>query len=459
MYSIEGKHILIAGLGKSGRSAIEFCRSRGASRISVSDTAIRPDDATLLAEQGVTCEFGGHTRDFCHAADLILLSPGVPHDLPVFTEAKAKGIPVVGELALAPHYLKTRVIAVTGTNGKTTVTTLIGELLQASGLKVFVGGNIGTPLTDYLMTGQEMDWLVLEVSSFQLDTAGLFRPNIGLLLNISPDHLDRYPSYNDYVLSKVHLFAHQGPDDISIINAQDPDTARLIDKTKTLRSGWEPRRCLTFGKNLDGRIGAELHGTSVRLIGDWQIDPDDVYELNATQLSTSPNLENAAAAILAARGAGCQPAGIKHGLASFSPLPHRMTLTAEIHGVRYINDSKATNIGAAQAALDALTVPVILIAGGRDKGGDYSLMAAQVKTKVKALLLIGEAREKMSSAFNALTHVETLDSLQQAVVRAHDLAIPGDVVLLSPACASFDMFSGYVERGQVFTRLVHELRV
>lgn len=457
-YSIEGKHILVVGLGKSGLSAIEFCRSRGARQISVSDAAIRPDDAKWLAEQGISCEFGGHSREFCHAADLILLSPGVPHDLPVFEEARGQGIPVIGELALASKYLKKPVIAVTGTNGKTTVTTLIGELLRASGLQVFVGGNIGTPLADYLMSEQDVDWVVLEVSSFQLDTAGAFRPNVGVLLNISPDHLDRYPSYDDYVLSKLNLFSRQEQNDVAIINIDDPDSVRLIEGTKTLRPGWEPRRCLAFGKRLDGRIGAELHGTSVRLVGDWLGGSDDEYELETTTLSASPNLENAAAAILAARVAGCQPAGIKQGLASFNPLPHRMTVAADVDGVRYIDDSKATNIGAVQAALDAMTVPVVLIAGGRDKGGDYSLMAPQVRDKVKALLLIGEAREKMALAFKGMTRVETLESLQQAVERAHEVASPGDVVLLSPACSSFDMFSDYVERGQVFTRLVKELR-
>jgi len=458
MHSVEGKHILVVGLGKSGRSAIDFCRSRGASQISVSDAAMRPDDAHWLAERGIACEFGGHSREFCHGADLILLSPGVPHDLPVFAEARDKGIPVIGELALAPRYLKTPVIAVTGTNGKTTVTTLIGELLAAAGRRVFVGGNIGTPLTDYLMTDQQAEWLVLEVSSFQLDTAGKFRPAIGVLLNISPDHLDRYPSYDAYGFSKLNLFARQGRDDVSIINADDPDTLRLLDGAKSLRPGWEPRRCLAFGKRLAGRIGAEIQGTVVRLVGDWLAGAEDTYQLGETALGASPNVENTAAAILAARAAGCSSAGIKQGIAAFSPLPHRMTLVSDVDGVRYINDSKATNIGAVQAALDSMTAPVILIAGGRDKGGDYSLMAAQVKAKVKALLLIGEAREKMAASFAAMTQVEPLDSMQQAVQRAHELAVSGDVVLLSPACASFDMFSGYVERGEVFTALVRGLQ-
>lgn len=447
------RHVLVVGLGKSGRSAIDFCQRQGAT-VSVSDSAAaKPADIEWLAAMGVKSEFGGHSREFCLNTDLILLSPGVPHDLPLFQEAKQQGIPVIGELALAPSYLKTPVIAVTGTNGKTTVTTLIGDLLEAAGFKVFVGGNIGTPLTEYLSSPQEAEWLVLEVSSFQLDAAGSFRPDIGLLLNISPDHLDRYAGLEEYALAKLNLFSRQHHCDVSIINQDDPDSVRLTDGMKSLRPGWTARRCLFFGKQISGQNGAEIRGSTVRLKGDWLGDPDDYYELHETALGQSPNLENAAAAIVAARAAGCKPADIKHGLASFQPLSHRMTLAAEISGVRYINDSKATNIGAVQAALRGITAPVLLIAGGRDKGGDYQLMAEEVRTRVKAMLLIGEATKQMASVFAPITQVEELASMAEAVQRAHELAVPGDVVLLSPACSSFDMFSGYVERGKIFTEL------
>ena len=450
---LHGKNVLVVGLGKSGRSAIEFCRGQGAT-VTVSDSSpAMPADTAWLAEKGIASEFGGHSREFCLTTDLVLISPGVPYDLPIFQEAKAKGIPVIGELALAPRYLKTPVIAVTGTNGKTTVTTLIGDLLRASNRNVFVGGNIGTPLTEYLMTTQEAEWLVLEVSSFQLDAAGSFRPEIGVLLNLSPDHLDRYASFDDYAIAKLNLFAHQHQDDVSITNQDDPDTVRLTDGMKSLRPGWTARRCLSFGRRINGRNGAELQGSTVRLEGDWLNSPDDQYELQGSALSHSPNLENAAAAILAARAAGCPPAGIKQGLAAFHLLAHRMTLAAEIDGVRYIDDSKATNIGAVQAALEGMTAPVVLIAGGRDKGGDYRLMADQVRSKVKAMLLIGEAKDQMAAVFETMTRVERLESMAQAVKRAHELACPGEVVLLSPACSSFDMFSGYVERGKVFTDL------
>ncbi len=456
---LAGKRVLVAGLGKSGRSAIRFCQAQGALACLSDSGPATPEASAWLEEMGVKYEFDGHRDRFCHAVDLILLSPGVPHDLPVWERAKAKAIPVLGELALAPRYLRTPVIAVTGTNGKTTVTTLIGDLLKGAGKEVFVGGNIGTPLTDYLMTGQTAEWLVLEVSSFQLDAAGDFRPEIGLLLNISPDHLDRYPSYEDYALAKFKLFARQRMRDVSIINRDDPDTRRLFTEAKGIRPGWEPRRCLSFGAlRQPGEDGAEIRDETVRLTGGWLAGPEEIYDLRGTRLASSPNRENAAAALLAARAAGCQAEGLRPGLVDFRPLAHRMTEVAEIGGVRYIDDSKATNIGAVAAALAALPGPVVLIAGGRDKGGDYQLLASQVRAKVKALLLIGEARERMATALKGLTRLEALDSLAQAVAKAHELARPGEVVLLSPACSSFDMFSGYAERGELFARLVLGLK-
>ncbi|MDA8418035.1 MAG: UDP-N-acetylmuramoyl-L-alanine--D-glutamate ligase [Desulfobacteraceae bacterium] len=456
---LAGKRVLVAGLGKSGRSAIRFCQAQGAVAC-LSDSGPATSEASAWLDGiGVKYEFDGHRDRFCHAVDLILLSPGVPHDLPVWERAKDKAIPVIGELALAPRYLRTPVIAVTGTNGKTTVTTLTGDLLKGAGKKVFVGGNIGTPLTDYLMTEQTAEWLVLEVSSFQLDAAGDFRPEIGLLLNISPDHLDRYPSYEDYALAKFKLFAHQRMNDVSIVNRDDQDARRLFAEAKSIRPGWEPRRCLSFGAlRQPGEDGAEIREETVRLTGGWLSGPDEIYDLRGTRLASSPNRENAAAALLAARATGCQPEGLRLGLAGFRPLAHRMTEVAEVGGVRYIDDSKATNIGAVVAALAALPGPVVLIAGGRDKGGEYRLLADQVRAKVKAMLLIGEARERMALAFQGLTQVELLDSLPQAVAKAHELANPGEVVLLSPACSSFDMFSGYAERGEVFARLVMGLK-
>lgn len=440
--------VLIVGLGKSGLSAINFCQWLGAEVFLSEAGPVDESTANWLARHGVVYEAGGHSRNFFDTADLILISPGVPHYLPMLQEARQQGIPVIGEMALAPNYLKTSVMAITGTNGKTTVTTLLGELLQAAGKKVFVGGNIGAPLTDYLTGPQEADWVVLEVSSFQLDASGSFRPDIGILLNISPDHLDRYATFADYGMTKMQLFAKQRVGDIAIINHDDPEILRLMQLSSGLKADM-----LYFGHQLTGGCrGAQVDGSKVRYMGEgeenWQCD------LSGTPMGQAPNPENAAAAILAAQAAGCPRASSKAVLADFRSLPHRMTLVAEIDGVRYIDDSKATNIGAVCAALDSIAGPVVLIAGGRDKGGDYELLAALVREKVKTLLLIGEARYKMAAALEVSTRVELLLSLEQAVDRARAISAPGDTVLLSPACSSFDMFSGYVQRGEEFQRLV-----
>ncbi len=453
-------HILVVGLGKSGISAVNFCLQQGA-RVSVSDSSITDSNDHRIKEllrQGVYCELGNHSVELFTTVDLILVSPGVPTGLEVLVAAKEKGVPIIGELALAPGYLKTKVIAITGTNGKTTVTSLIGDLLKGAGYKVFVGGNIGTPLTDYLVGEQKADWLVLEVSSFQLDTAGDFRPDIGVLLNISADHLDRYQSYAEYVQSKLSLFSHQQVGDVAIVNSDDSDSMRSFDDTKSIWHGRAARECLSFGSSLIGQSGSIVTGSMVKL-SDEELDFDqEEYDLRGTQLGFSPNLENAAVAILVARVAGCNPNTIKNGLDHFSLLRHRMTMVAEVGGVRYYNDSKATNIGAVCSALGGLAGPVVLIAGGRDKGGDYRLLADLVSQKVKVLLLIGEAKEIIAESLAGLTQVETLNSMSDAVERASQLSEKGDSVLLSPACASFDMFSGYSQRGEVFEKLVATLQ-
>ena len=445
-----GDHVLVVGLGKSGLSAVRFLLQIGA-RVSVSEGGrldrLGRETRRWLDGERVFVEEGGHSSDLFCSADHILLSPGVPMTLPALVAAKNKGIPVFGEMALAGHYMKTPMVAVTGTNGKSTVVTLLGELFKAAGQDVFVGGNIGTPLTDYLAGPQTADVAVLEVSSFQLDTAGNFRPAVGVLLNISPDHLDRYESYAAYADSKFGIMQAQRRDDAAVINGDDPEVMSRVGK-------FAHGRLYLFGRDLAGHDGALLAGAGVEVNG---FGGREYYDLAGTVFAGSPNLENAAAAILAARIRGCAPEDIRNGLAAFAPLAHRLALVAEVDGVRYLDDSKATNIGAADSALRGVDGPVILIAGGRDKGGDYALMAESIRRKVKVLLLIGEAREKMAAAFAGLTKIENLATLEEAVVRARQLAVAGDTVLLSPACASFDMFSSYAHRGEVFAAAVRRL--
>lgn len=448
-----GDSVVVMGFGKSGISAVRFCLQQGA-HVKVSDSGKMPPSESVewLHSVGVDLEVGGHSADFFRGADLVLVSPGVPYQLPILNELREAEVTVCGELALAPYYLSTPVIAITGTNGKTTTTTLIGDIVRAGGKKVFVGGNIGTPLTDYLLGEQDADWVVLEVSSFQLDMAGSFRPDLGILLNITADHLDRYPSLEAYGLSKWSLFSYQRPGDVVIYNADDPTVEKLAPTTSTDLSG-RGGCMLPFGRGVKGENSAwyDGNGVSCAFAGN-----NYTFDLSDTAFANFPNKENAAAAILCCLKAGFSVDSIMKGIKVFSPLAHRMVLVGEYSGVRYFNDSKATNVGAVEAALKAFDGPVILIAGGRNKGAEFSALQEPVAKKVKKLLLIGEARQQMAEQLSGVTSTELCDSLQAAVGRAREVAGPGDVVLFSPACASFDMFTSYVHRGEVFTQLVND---
>jgi len=459
---LQGNHILVVGLGKTGQAAVRFFLQHGA-RVSASESSskstISPEFVSWLEENNITYETDGHSMGLFTSADLIFVSPGIPLTIEPLVEARRQNIAITGELAIASRYIQTPVIAITGTNGKTTVTTLLGDIFKASSKKVFVGGNIGTPLFEYLAGAQDADLVVAEVSSFQLDTGGGKEGlpfKIAILLNITPDHLERYSSFASYVESKFSIFAAQGPDDYAILNADD---AEIMIR----RNLWPACNIFFFGEHLADHAGASIQGGRIHLTNSSSTTlPDnmhgEVYELAATSLKNPPNLENAAAAILGARLMGCQQQDIQKAIDSFTPLNHRMTLVAEIGGISYIDDSKATNVGALYSALKALQQPIILIAGGRDKGGDYSILAEPVRCKVKHMLLIGEAKDTMARSFLAFTDVEMLDTLHEAVLRAANLAVPGDVVLLSPACASFDMFSSYAQRGDIFRESVLKLK-
>lgn len=447
-----GAHVLVVGLGKSGISAVKFLLGLGL-QVSVSEggRAAQLDGETVqwLQEKGVAMEISGHTSEFFLKADAVLPSPGIPLDLPALTAARNAGIPILGEMALAPAYLKTPVVAVTGTNGKSTVTELIGEICKAAGKKVFVGGNIGIPLTDYLAGPQDAEVVVLEVSSFQLDSAGKFRPDVAVLLNISPDHLDRYESYDAYAASKMSIMKNQLPGDIAVCNGDDREI-----RNRLQGASYRSRVVLFSGQQAVG-TGAYVQDDLIVTPGpEGQENVSDCYSLIGTGLRGNPNGLNALAAILASRAMGCGRQAVEMALKRFTLLPHRLSLVAEQDGVRFYDDSKATNEGAAASALAGFDCPVILIAGGRDKGGDYSVLAAAVPGKVKAMILLGEASAKMAEVFRNLTAVEQVGDMAEAVQRAIARADRGDVVLLSPACASFDMFKSYAHRGDVFRQAV-----
>ncbi|MBC8208252.1 MAG: UDP-N-acetylmuramoyl-L-alanine--D-glutamate ligase [Desulfobulbaceae bacterium] len=446
--NIQPKTVAVIGLGVSGRGAVRYF-SRLGSRVLVSDSRapqdVAADELAFLTEYGVETEFAGHDLTFLAQADLVIVSPGVPFHLPVLNELRGRGIPVLGELAVVTPLITVPIVAITGTNGKTTVTELITALLQTAGRKVFVGGNIGRSLFDYLVDEEQADCLVLEVSSFQLEAAGSFCPRVALLLNITPDHLDRHGDMAGYMAAKMQIFAHQKDGDVAIVSADDARCRQLLTQIQTadLQLFGHGSDCMAYVAEND----------VVHIGGENQED----YQLSGTRLAGKTGLLNMSAAILAARSLGCEPADIRRGLAAFAPGAHRLARVAEVNGVVYYDDSKATNTGAVLAALDNFSSGVILIAGGRDKGDDYTLLQPAMSGKVRLLILIGEAAGQIFAAVGGQVETKFADSMQQAVKFAAELAQAGDTVLLSPACASFDMYDSYAHRGRAFQDAVKEV--
>lgn len=438
----------VIGLGVSGMSGVHYLLRKGVAILASDNgdgSSLDSSEVSFLKGQGVKFEFGGHTLEFLRSAELALVGPGVSLDSEIVNLLKSCGTTIVGELAVVSGDLDGPVVAVTGTNGKTTVTGLIEEILAVSGKTVFAGGNIGTPVYEYCGEKQKYNSLVLEVSSFQLDLAGDFTPQVGLLLNISPDHLDRHGSLERYVDAKMKIFCNQSSNDYAIINDDDPACREQYSKI-------QKSFLLKFGHDVN--CDALISGDKVIL--SWQ-GQKEIYLLQDTLLDTVTGRLNSAAAILAARATGCDAVYIQRGLRSFKPLSHRMEFVKEINGVKYFNDSKATNTGAVIAALEQVDKKAILIAGGRDKGDDYSLLRDVVQEKVNVLILIGEAAGIMEKVLVGVVEIIRARSLKEAVDMARSKAGDGDVVLLSPACASFDMFSSYGHRGSEFIKAVSAL--
>lgn len=445
------KRVLVVGLGKSGVAAANWLARQGA-RVTVSDKLDGSAfDRQLLGELsrgGIELELGGHRPESFVETDLVVVSPGVPLDITPLVEASKRGVPVVGELEFAWRYLRTPSIAVTGTNGKSTVVKLIGEMLSRCGRKVFVGGNIDFPLTDYIAGAQDADYVVLEISSFQLDTVEIFSPLVALILNISPDHLDRYADYESYVRSKERIFGNQGSEQILILNDDDPVLGTLEPKEgpRVYRYGME-RKEGRQGFLEDGRIvvGIDGHG---RL----------TFNLDRFALPGIHNLANVMAAILGALVIDTPPVAIQEGIDGFKGLPHRIELIDTIGGVAFYNDSKATNIDAAIKSITSFSRPVLLIAGGRHKGSDYLPLVDAAEGRVKGAVFMGESSTLLATAFNGKIPWSEVRSMDDAVNRAYDRAREGDVVLLAPACSSFDMFRNYQHRGMAFQEAVRRLR-
>jgi UDP-N-acetylmuramoylalanine--D-glutamate ligase len=458
------KNVMVVGLGMTGLAAARFLHHRGAA-VTVTDMAAEEDLAESVLELhqlGIRTELGGHRRESFESSDLIVLSPGVPHNHDFLIDARRKGIPVIGEIELAFRFVRDPIIAITGTNGKTTTTSLLGDMLAQCGMQVFVGGNIGKPLIGYVDREEYADWVVLEISSFQLDTIETFRPDIGILLNITADHLDRYPDMAGYAASKGRIFQNQTCQDIAIFNGSDPWV--LSETNRILSRKWVFNGPGTLDE------GARIKGNDLTLAftscpyrnphsSCAQPAPGSVrLDLRQSRLYGKHNQENICAAVMAAVAAGGDIRDIQIALNAFKGLSHRIEFVQSLNGVTYVDDSKATNVDAVYRALESFREPVVLIMGGRDKGGEYRILEQMMQNPVKRLILLGEASQIIAKSLGRLVPTEQVSTMREAVIKAHQAASPGDVVLLSPACSSFDMFRSYAHRGDVFQNEVKRLR-
>ncbi|HEY4103812.1 MAG TPA: UDP-N-acetylmuramoyl-L-alanine--D-glutamate ligase [Polyangiaceae bacterium] len=434
---LNGKRVIMVGLGKSGIAAAKLCRARGANVIGT-DSASAEKLAPEVHALGVELVLGGHDGVDFERANLIVVSPGVP-EFAALKDAGLAGVEVIGELELAARFIDAPIVAIGGTNGKSTTTTLIADMFQAAKLDTFVGGNLGTPAAEAV--GKRFDVVVLEVSSFQMERVPRFQPRVSVLLNISEDHLDRYRSFLAYAEAKGNAFANQCPDDFAVVPEGDSD-------------------CLTQAKRGKGQI--------VRFgsYGDYVVSgrtvvetrSGEVFDLSRSALHGRHNLENAAAAIAAARALDLAPSAIRQALAAFKPLPHRMARVATVRGVNFYDDSKGTNVGAAVTALSGLAEERgVLIAGGRDKQGSYEPLVAALEAKGRAVIVIGEAGERIAKAVGPRVPLAFAKTMEDAVNQAFSRAKSGDAVLLSPACSSFDMFKSYADRGDRFVEAVTRL--
>jgi UDP-N-acetylmuramoylalanine--D-glutamate ligase len=445
---LKGKKVLVVGLGKSGRAAALFLRRKGA-QVTVSDTrsaeALGKDIPALL-EEGIAVEAGGHGLLTFRRQDLIVVSPGVPIDTPELVQVKAFGLPIIGEVELAAQYLKGKTLAITGSNGKTTTTSLCGAILAAGKLPVEVGGNIGVPVIALVDQSRDDGWSVLEVSSFQLETTYEFRPDIAVILNVTPDHLDRHGTFENYTAAKERIFANQTAADALVLNADDDVASRAAARAKS--------RIFWFSNRRIVRQGAFVHEGAIVFRASEQAAPEFILKIEEIPLKGNHNVENVLAAVCAARIAGVAPDAIRTAVASFKAVEHRLEFVASIHGVDYYNDSKATNVDAAAKAIAAFPGGIHLILGGKDKNSDYRQLRSLLEERVKTVYTIGAAAEKIETHIYGAVPVISAGTLDQAVVKAAEAAQPGEIVLLAPACSSFDQFENYEHRGQVFKELV-----
>jgi UDP-N-acetylmuramoylalanine--D-glutamate ligase len=445
---LKGKRVLVVGLARTGIGVVRFLTEQGA-RVTATDIRTADEmqeNSSAIRDLVVNTEFGGHRVETFLNADLIVVSPGVPLGIEPITAAREKGIEVISEIELACRFIRDPIIGVTGTNGKTTTTLLLGDMLKASGRRVFVGGNVGNPLIECAGQGT-WDYVVAEISSFQLEGIDTFRPHIALMLNITEDHLDRYPDYEEYIRAKFRIFSNQRASDFAVLNADD----RTID---AMSSAIKARKWY-FSLTSPVDVGAFFDRDAV--VCHDHMGNRERLELGRVSLRGIHNIENMLAAAAAAKICSCPREAIRTALESFRGLPHRLEFVRELDGVSFYNDSKGTNVGSVVKSLRSFYHPIILIAGGKDKGGDYSPLKEAVTERVKLLVLIGEATRRMAGALKNCVPIAMAGTLEEAVHLAFDEARAGDIVLLSPACSSYDMFRDYEERGDLFKEIVYQL--
>ena len=445
---VKGKRVLVVGMGKSGIASALFLADQGA-RVAVSDTKSEEElhhEIPQLLDHGVGVEAGYHGERTFKEQELIVISPGVPYDVPQLVQARQAGIPVIGEVELAARFLKGRFVAITGSNGKTTTTALVGEIIAAGGKHTLVGGNIGTPAISFVGSATDNTWIVLEVSSFQLETVEMFHPTIAVVLNVTPDHLDRHHTFENYAAAKSRIFENQTPADSAVLNADDATCVAMARKTKAA--------VYWFSRQQSVERGAFVYDDRI-FWRDTAVE-QEIMPVSEIGLKGAHNVENVLAAVTAGMLAGIAPADIRKAVADFNAVEHRLEYVATVRGVAYFNDSKATNVDATIKALESFPGRIHLILGGKDKGSDYSVLNPLLAERVKRVYTIGAAAAKIESQIKGV-QVVSAATLDNAVRQAAGMAAAGDLVLLAPACASFDQFVSYEHRGRVFKDLVRQL--
>jgi UDP-N-acetylmuramoylalanine--D-glutamate ligase len=452
MMELKGKKVLVVGLGKSGLAAALFLRRSGA-HVTVSDVRSAESlakDIPALLDEGIMVETGGHGLLTFRRQDLIVVSPGVPLNTPELAQVQSFGLPVIGELELAARFIKGKLLAITGSNGKTTTTALVGEILEKAGIPTLVGGNIGVQVVALIEKSTDETWSVLEVSSFQLESTQRFHPSIAVILNITPDHLDRHGSFENYALAKERIFAAQDEHDFVVLNADNARAAQAASRSvakvyffsvehSVLQGAWVEDGYVVYRPGKDEAI-------------------EKIMPLSGVPLKGAHNVENVLAAVCASRLAGVPAQQIRGAVESFQAVEHRLEFVAKINGVDYYNDSKATNVDATAKAVASFSSGIHLILGGKDKNSDYTQLSQLLRARARAVYTIGSAAAKIESELRGVVSILSCETLDRAVSAAASAARPGEVVLLAPACSSFDQFESYEQRGKVFKELVNERR-